>query len=60
MVAIVRWGEPSESDIAATLTGVRRCRRACPTTSQCIAGIPWVVLCGAGGGGGGRGGSSGS
>ena len=43
------WGEPLESDIAATLTGVRGCRRACATTSQCIRGVLWVVLCGAGG-----------
>ena len=45
-----RWGEPLECDIAATLTGVRGCRCACPTTSQFIGGLPWVVLCGAGGG----------
>ena len=45
-----RWGEPAESDIGAILMGVRGCRRACPTTSQCISGVLWAVLCGAGGG----------
>ena len=35
----------------AILTVVSGCRRACPTTSQCIGGVPWVVLCGAGRGG---------
>ena len=52
------WGEPLESDFAAILTGVRGCRRACPTTSRCIVGVSWAVLSGAGGGGG-RGGGPG-
>ena len=52
VVAVVPLGEPSESDIAAILVGVRGCRRARPTTSQCISGVPWVVPCGAWGGGG--------
>ena len=51
-----RWGEPLESDIAAILTGVGGCRRACPTTFQCISGVPLAVLCYAGGGEEGRGG----
>ena len=48
-----RLGEPSESDIAVILVGMRGCRRARPTTSQCIGGVPWAVPCGARGGGGG-------
>ena len=35
-------GEPSESNIAATLSG----ERAWPTISQCIGGMPWAVPCG--------------
>ena len=48
-------GEPSESDITVTLVGMRGCRRARPTTSWCISGVPWAVPCGAvfGGRGGG-------
>ena len=38
--------------MAATLSGVRGCRPACPTTSQCVGGVPWVVPCGGGEGGG--------
>ena len=47
-----RSEQRSESDIAAIETGVRGCRRACLTTSQCIGGVLWAVLCDAGGGGG--------
>ena len=42
------WGKPSESDIATILVGVRGCRRARPTTSQCIGGVGWTVPCAAG------------
>ena len=53
-----RWGEPSESDITVVLVGMRGGRRALSTTSWCICGAPWAVLCSApqGGGGEGRGG----
>ena len=53
-----RWGEPSESDITVILVGMRGRRRALSTTSWCICGVPWAVLCSApqGGGGEGRGG----
>ena len=48
-----RWGEPSESDIAVTLSRVRGCRCAYPTTSHGIGGVPWVVPCADGVGEGG-------
>ena len=50
-----RWGEPSESDITVILVGMRGGRRALSTTSWCICGVPWAVLCSAPQGGGGEG-----
>ena len=53
-----RWAEQSESDITVILVGMRGGRRALSTTSWCICGVRWAVLCSApqGGGGEGRGG----
>ena len=48
-----RWAQPSESDIAANLVGKRSCRRARPSASQCIGGVPRAVPWVAGEGGGG-------
>ena len=51
------FGEPSESDITVILVGMRGGRCALSTTSRCICGVPWAVLCSAlQGGGGGEGG----
>ena len=50
-----RWRDPSESAITVTLVGMRRGRRALPTTSWCISAVPWAVPCGALRGGGGEG-----
>ena len=55
---VICGGKPSECDIAATLSRVPGCKRACPTISQCVSGELWVGPCGAGGGGG-QGGSPG-
>ena len=33
-------GGPLESDIAATVSAMCDCRRACPTISQCARGVP--------------------
>ena len=53
-----RWGEPSESNITVILVGMRGGRGALSTTSWCICGARWAVLCSApqGRGGEGRGG----
>ena len=50
--------EPSEAEILVIPVCMRGCRLACPNTSECIAGVPWAVPCGAGQAGG-RGGGGG-